>query len=72
MSTSAMALAHESAYQLRFKSLFEEGRGYVFPCDTRGHVDMDRLSERELTNYLYARTVVGCEFARPAVECPAH
>ena len=31
-------------YELRFQSLFNEGRGYAFPCDAAGHVDMDSLS----------------------------
>lgn len=53
---------------LRFRSLFDEGRGYAFPCDPSGHVDMDALSRRALDNYLYARTVIGREFSMPAVE----
>lgn len=55
-------------YELRFQSLFQEGRGYAFPCDAAGHVDMDGLNERALTNYLYARTVIGREFCTPAVQ----
>ena len=54
-------------YLLRFDSLFSEGRGLAFPCDAAGHVDIDRLSERARNNYFYARTVVGREFATPAV-----
>lgn len=59
--------AFEAQYQLRFQSLFNEGRALVFPCDQAGHVDMDALSERARHNYLYARTVIGREFATPAV-----
>lgn len=33
-------------FQLCFRSLFDSGRGYAFPCDPRGQVDMDRMSER--------------------------
>jgi len=54
-------------YELRFRSLFNEGRPLAFPCDAAGHVDMDALSKRALNNYLYARTVIGREFALPAV-----
>ncbi len=54
-------------YELRFCSLFDEGRGLSFPCDERGHVDIDTLSSRARLNYLYARTVIGREFAMPAV-----
>jgi hypothetical protein len=63
-----MDAATHAEYQLRFRSLFHEGRGYAFSCDRNGHVDMDAMSERSLLNYLYARTVVGREFAHPAVE----
>jgi hypothetical protein len=48
-----------SGFQLRFRSLFHEGRGYSFPCDALGSVDMDRLSERARVNYLFARAMVG-------------
>lgn len=56
-------------FQLRFQSLFDPGRGYAFPCDAQGHVDMDALSERARNNYLYARAMIGREVATPAV-CP--
>jgi hypothetical protein len=55
-------------YELRFRSLFQEGRAVTFPCDAQGHVDMDSLSERLRHNYLYARAVIGREFAFPAVQ----
>lgn len=55
-------------YLLRFRSLFESGRGYAFPCDERGRVDLDDLSECARNNYLYARAMVGRELAVPAVE----
>lgn len=64
MNTAPMPLA---AYELRFQSLFQEGRALAFPCDAQGHVNMDALTERARHNYLYARTVVGREFATPAV-----
>jgi hypothetical protein len=54
-------------FELRFESLFVEGRGLSFPCNAQGHVDMDALSERARCNYLYARAVVGREFRTPAV-----
>ena len=54
-------------YELRFQSLADQGRAFVFPCDAAGHVDLDALSERARDNYLYARTVVGREFSMPAV-----
>ena len=60
-----------ASFELRFVSLFNEGRGLAFPCDAAGQVDLDALSERARSNYFYARTVVGREFACPAVLPPA-
>jgi hypothetical protein len=54
-------------YELRFRSLFDAGRGYSFPCDAAGRVDLDKLSERARSNYLFARAVVGQELAVPEV-----
>lgn len=57
-----------SPFQLCFRSLFDRGRGYAFPCDGTGRVDLDHLSERARNNYFYARAMVGRELALPAVE----
>ncbi len=54
-------------FELRFQSLFDSGRGYAFPCDPKGRVDLDQLSDRARNNYLYARAMVGRELAVPAV-----
>lgn len=67
-SSDAAALDAATGHVLRFRSLFDAGRGLAFPCDDRGHVDMDAMSRRALDNYLYARTVIGREFMTPAVE----
>jgi hypothetical protein len=56
-----------SSHEIRFQSLFKEGRALCFPCDEQGQVPMDLLSERARDNYLYARAVVGREFAYPSV-----
>lgn len=55
-------------FRLWFGSLFEPGRGYAFPCNRQGDVDLDRLSHRSRGNYLYARAMVGREFEPPAVQ----
>lgn len=55
------------AFQIRFQSLHDEGRALAFPCDAQGHVHLDALSERARQNYLFARAVVGREYAYPAV-----
>jgi hypothetical protein len=64
---SSMTSLPEIHYEIRFESLFKPGHAYSFPCDAQGHVEMDDLSNRALNNYLYARAVVGLEFAAPAV-----
>jgi hypothetical protein len=71
MNTAPTPLQDAAEYELRFQSLFDEGRAYAFPCDARGHVDMDALSERARHNYLYARAVIGFEVAMPAVRVSA-
>ena len=58
-------------YEIRFQSLYQEGRALCFPCDEEGLVEIDRLSERARDNYLYARAVVGREYAYPRV-CRAY
>lgn len=55
-------------FQLCFRSLFGHGRGYAFPCDPQGKVDMDGLTERMRNNYLFARAMVGRELQVPAIE----
>jgi len=61
------ALPACAGFELRFQSLFNEGRGLAFPCDDAGRVDIDRLSERARHNYLCARALIGREFAMPAL-----
>jgi hypothetical protein len=55
-------------FQLCFRSLIQAGRGFAFPCDPQGRVDMDQMSDRTRNNYLFARAMVGRELAVPAVE----
>jgi hypothetical protein len=66
---NATRSAQESRhYELRFRSLFHEGRAYAFPCDADGRVDIEALGERARRNYLYARSVVGRDLSMPAVQ----
>lgn len=63
----------QTGYEMRFRSLFHEGRALSFPCDAQGHVPLDALSERARNNYLYARTVIGREYGMPEVRaCELH
>jgi len=54
-------------FELRFDDLFVSGRGFAFPCDAQGRVDLDALSEQARENYLYARALVGRATAMPVV-----
>jgi len=65
--TATAADPRNSGYELRFRSLFQPGRGLSFDCDARGNVDLDVMSERARDNYLYARTVIGREYFIPVV-----
>lgn len=68
MNATPSTLQTDACYELRFTSLFNQGRGLSFPCNAAGHVDIDTLSARARLNYLYARTVIGREFFMPAVQ----
>ena len=65
---SRPAAPSPAPYLLRFESLFHSGRGLSFPCDARGQVALDQLSEQARDNYLFARAVVGHEYATPVVQ----
>lgn len=54
-------------HELFFPSLFHEGRGLAFPCDSRGQVDIDTLPHRARINYLSARAMIGRDFGMPQV-----
>ncbi len=56
-----------AGFEIRFQSLFNPGRALVFPCDCQGQVNLDTVSERMRDNYLFARAMVGCEYAWPQV-----
>lgn len=60
------------AFELCFESLFNSGRGYAFPCDREGHVDIDAVSERARLNYFFARAMVGKEYSVPTVRTCVH
>lgn len=54
-------------FEIRFEALFAEGRALVFRCDASGRVDLDALPPRARSNYLYARALVGRDYAAPRV-----
>ena len=63
MNTTASA----PDFEVRFENLFHGGRRLIFPCDARGSVDLDALPQRARMDYLYARAMVGREYAAPSV-----
>lgn len=71
MKGSPSATRQQARYELRFKSLFAEGRVYAFPCDAAGRVDLEALGDRDRNNYFYARVFVGRELSPPTVQISA-
>ena len=63
-STSAQAVA---SYEIRFQSLFKEGRALSFPCDPEGRVDLDQANDRLRSSYMFARSMLGREYAMPVI-----
>lgn len=66
MNSRPMPLISDG-YELRFESLFQAGRALAFPCDAQGGVRLDALSDHARQNYLFARAVVGRDYASPTV-----
>ena len=69
-STARLAAAvadRSDHFELRYRPLSDVGRGFAFPCDARGQVNMDELSDRSRANYLFARAAVGYELQWPLV-----
>jgi hypothetical protein len=67
MTNSSPCVACAARYELRFTGLYDRGRGFVFPCDSGGRVDIDDLSDCSRNNYFYARRVIGRELSLPTV-----
>jgi hypothetical protein len=69
VTTTSMpgAAPGECRFELQFISTCAGGHDYAFPCDEHGQVDMDALTERVRTEYLFARAVMGRDVARPVV-----
>jgi hypothetical protein len=68
LSSSPCAQADPSACTLLFRPLSHAGRGFAFPCDPHGRVDLDALSERARNNYFYARAMMGRELTYPSLQ----
>lgn len=55
-------------FELRFQSLFRGGHALTFPCDPEGRVDLNAVSNRARNDYLFARAMVGRDYAVPVVQ----
>jgi hypothetical protein len=55
-------------YELRFQSLRDRREVLAFPCDESGRADMDTMDAVTRDRYLYARALVGSDYAVPRVE----
>ena len=64
LSTSTCS---ERTHELRFQSLHRDGHGMAFACDSAGQVNLDQLPERARNDYLFARAMMGRQFAFPVV-----
>lgn len=67
LTMTPQATRQSPSFELRFLSLFDEGRGWAFPCDSHGRVDLDRLGDRARNNYFFAHSVIGRDVALPRV-----
>lgn len=59
-------------YELRFASLFDAGRGYAFPCDAEGGIDLAALSERARASLQQVQRAVGRDLMQPVVVPALH
>jgi hypothetical protein len=67
MNNTSTFAAPGARYELRFTGLFNRGRGYAFPCNAEGQVDIRELSDHGRDNYLRAQSAVGTEFSAPVI-----
>lgn len=67
MATTTATTATPTGFELRIMSLTNSGRGFSFPCDAHGNVDIDAMSERTRNCYFGARARIGRDFATPYV-----
>ena len=67
MNTPILANQPQCTHYLTFAGIFPSPRTLSFPCDAKGHVDLDGLSRRALDNYFFARSTIGRDYDVPVV-----
>jgi hypothetical protein len=65
MNTAQHPASRSFGFELHFQSLRHADRGLDFPCSATGQVDMDTLSDAVRNDYLFARALMGFDFAAP-------
>ncbi len=55
-------------FELRFQPLIRDGRMLAFPCNPQGRVDLDTVSDRTKNDYLFARAMIGRDYAVPVIQ----
>ncbi len=55
-------------FQLRFTSLYEQGKGYTFPCNNEGQPVVAEMSNKEIRSYNEVKELVGIEVSYPTKE----
>jgi hypothetical protein len=60
-----VANSHRDNFEVHIRSSKFAGRVVSFPCDADGNVDLDRLSDVQRHDYLFARAMLrfGCAHA---------
>ena len=53
--------------ELRFVHRGNDRESLAFPCDAAGRVDLDALDERRRNEYLFARALMGRDYAFPVM-----
>ncbi|MEO7941411.1 MAG: hypothetical protein ABIR55_22525 [Burkholderiaceae bacterium] len=53
--------------ELRFLPITESMQCLTFPCDAVGRVDLDSLGDRARNTYLFARALMGRDYAFPVI-----
>lgn len=71
MNAPHAATAESARFELRFPALPSNADGLAFPCDERGNVDLDRLSDKARNDYFYARKMRRILVAAAPAVCPA-
>jgi hypothetical protein len=57
----------QAVFEIHYVCLADVQGDLRFPCDSLGRVELDALSPQAAENYLFARAMVGRDYALPAL-----